>query len=68
MILCICKNISESKIRSELAFKPLEQVIRETGATTQCGSCKETLKQIILQQAYEKMAQNSEKQVDITQI
>lgn len=68
MILCICKNISESKFRTEIKSKSLEKFIRETGATTQCGSCKETLKQILLQEAHNKLVQESEKEVDILEI
>ena len=68
MILCICKNISESKFRTEIKSKSLEKFINETGVTTQCGSCKETLKQIILQEAHNKLVQESEKEVDILQI
>ena len=68
MILCICKNISESEFRTEIKSKSLEKFIRETGATTQCGSCKETLKQILLQEAHNKLVQESEKEVDILEI
>ena len=68
MILCICKNMSESKFRELIKDKSLEEVITESGITKQCGSCKETLKQIILQEAHSKLVQESEKPVDILQI
>ncbi len=40
MIVCVCKNVSDSAIRAGArAGKPLEVVLRETGAGSGCGTC-----------------------------
>ncbi len=40
MIVCVCRNVSDSAIRAGArAGKPLEAVLRETGAGSGCGNC-----------------------------
>ena len=60
MIVCICKNITESKLREMLSESSLETVIKETGLCTQCCSCKETVHQNVLENAVEKLENERE--------
>lgn len=46
MIVCVCKNLSESRIREILANTNLSSLQELTGAGTQCQTCLETLIQI----------------------
>ena len=40
MIVCVCRNVSDFAIRAGArAGKPLEAVLRETGAGSGCGTC-----------------------------
>ena len=40
MIVCVCRNVTDSAIRAGAqAGKSLEVVLRETGAGTGCGTC-----------------------------
>jgi bacterioferritin-associated ferredoxin len=54
MIVCVCKNINETKMRELLAEAPLETVINETGVCTNCCSCKQKIQEIVLENAVEK--------------
>ena len=46
MIVCICKGITESKIREMLTYTDLEGMKEITGAGTQCHTCCALLEQI----------------------
>lgn len=46
MIVCICKNVSESDIREMLKYSDIEVIKDATGAGTQCTTCIETIKKI----------------------
>jgi bacterioferritin-associated ferredoxin len=40
VIVCVCRNVTDSAIRAGArAGKPLEAVLRETGAGGGCGTC-----------------------------
>jgi len=54
MIVCVCKNISESKLKSLLKENTVEHIINTTGLCTKCKTCKETVTKIILENALEK--------------
>lgn len=60
MIVCICKNINEATLRDMLSKKSLETVVKETGICTQCCTCKETIHQIVLENAMEKLENERE--------
>ena len=51
MIVCVCKNINETKMRELLAEAPLEIVMKETGVCTNCCSCKQAIQNIVLENA-----------------
>ena len=51
MIVCVCKNINETKMRELLAEASLETVINETGVCTNCCSCKQAIQNIVLENA-----------------
>jgi bacterioferritin-associated ferredoxin len=46
MILCICKNISDSKAKELLKVMSLEDFQKKTGCSTQCRSCEPSLKEL----------------------
>jgi len=54
MIVCVCKNISESKLKELLKENTVENIINTTGLCTQCKTCNETVKRIVLENAVEK--------------
>lgn len=54
MIVCVCKNDNESKIRELLSKDSLETVMKNTGICTNCCSCKNKIQQIIIENALEK--------------
>jgi len=54
MIVCVCKNISESKLKSLLNENTIEKIINTTGLCTKCKTCKETVKRLVLENAMEK--------------
>ena len=49
MIVCVCKNINETKMRELLAEASLETVMKETGVCTNCCSCKQAIQNIVLE-------------------
>jgi len=47
MIVCSCHAVSDREIHRALeAGRSLEEVVRLTGATTDCGCCAEAVKRI----------------------
>lgn len=57
MIICVCNNINERKIRETLNQKPKtsKKVFDLLGEKPQCGKCKAAICQIILcEEEYEK--------------
>ena len=46
MIVCICANVSEKKIKAMMP-RAIDEVMIETGAAMQCGRCSEQLKRIV---------------------
>ena len=49
MIICVCKAVSESVLRERIAAgaRSLEQLARETGVTTDCGTCTATVLEML---------------------
>lgn len=45
MIICVCCNISESKVKEHKGT--LKEFAHITGCTKRCGSCRKYVKQII---------------------
>lgn len=41
MIICICKNLSDKKIKEAAKVMSLKDMIREFGLGRQCGKCLE---------------------------
>lgn len=54
MIVCVCKNISESKLKDLLRENSIEEIMNTTGLCTNCKTCKQTVQKIVLENAYEK--------------
>lgn len=51
MFICICNQVSDSQIRNLVdEGKSLEDIIFLTGASTQCGSCLDSLKDLVSKQ------------------
>ena len=46
MIICVCANVSERKIKS-LETDDVSVIMLETGAGMNCGRCFEALKQFV---------------------
>lgn len=55
MIVCVCKNISESELKDLLKNNSLESIINNTGLCTKCKTCKGTVSRLVLQNAQEKI-------------
>jgi bacterioferritin-associated ferredoxin len=48
MIVCSCRAVSDRELhRAALAGRSLDEVVRLTGATTDCGCCEETVRRIV---------------------
>jgi bacterioferritin-associated ferredoxin len=49
MIVCVCKAMSERAIREriESGARTLEELARETGVTTDCGTCTATVLEML---------------------
>lgn len=48
MIVCVCKGITDRRIREEAAAgRSLEEVLRRTGAGSSCGSCVFAIARIV---------------------
>ena len=49
MIVCVCKAMSASAVREriESGARTLKELARETGVTTDCGTCKATILEMI---------------------
>ena len=49
MIVCVCKGMSARAVREhiESGARTLELLARETGVTTDCGTCRETILEIL---------------------
>ncbi|MFN8549361.1 MAG: (2Fe-2S)-binding protein [Candidatus Eisenbacteria bacterium] len=45
MLICLCKAVSDSRVRSLIreGARTLSDVARATGAGTDCGACRETI-------------------------
>jgi bacterioferritin-associated ferredoxin len=47
MIICICRNISESEIKQAiLAKESHKDYTKRTGCSRQCGTCSKDVKQL----------------------
>lgn len=55
MIVCVCKNISESKLKELLKENTIEKIINTTGLCTNCKTCKDTVHKIVLENAFEEL-------------
>ena len=53
MIVCVCKNISESQLKQLLKENTIEGIMADTGLCTKCQKCNETVKKLVLENAYE---------------
>ena len=53
MIVCVCKNITESELKELLKENTIEGIMAETGLCTKCQKCRETVKHLLLENAYE---------------
>lgn len=41
MIVCVCKGVTDRRIREEaVAGRPLEEILQFTGAGSSCGTCR----------------------------
>ena len=49
MILCLCHAVTDARVRQEIANGALDsaEVGRRCGAGTDCGSCVETIQELI---------------------
>ncbi len=48
MIVCSCRAISDREIRMAAeAGRSLAEIVRLTGATTDCGCCRESVERIV---------------------
>ncbi len=49
MIICVCKAISARELRARIdaGARTLEQLARETGVTTDCGTCTATVLEML---------------------
>jgi bacterioferritin-associated ferredoxin len=48
MIVCSCRAVSDRELhRAALAGRSLADVVRLTGATTDCGCCAEAVERIV---------------------
>ena len=49
MIICVCKAVSANMLRERIAAgaRTLEQLAQETGVTTDCGTCLETVLEML---------------------
>ncbi len=63
MILCVCKAMSESAVRERIVSgaRTLEELARETGVTTDCGTCKATILEIMQEYAGGDVADRTER-------
>ncbi|KGW60889.1 (2Fe-2S)-binding protein [Burkholderia pseudomallei] len=52
MIVCVCKSVSDRKIRASLAegVNTFEKLQFELGVATCCGKCEETVREIMAEQ------------------
>jgi bacterioferritin-associated ferredoxin len=46
MIVCLCRAVSDRAIRSAAAGRNLDEVVRATGAGSDCGCCAEEVARI----------------------
>ncbi len=46
MIVCLCRAVSDHAIRSAAAGRTLDEVVRATGAGSDCGCCSEEVARI----------------------
>lgn len=53
MIVCVCKNISETQLKELLKENTVEHIMNTTGLCTQCKTCRETVRRIVLENALE---------------
>lgn len=53
MIVCVCKNISETQLKELLKENTVEYIMNTTGLCTQCKTCRETVRRIVLENAVE---------------
>ena len=53
MIVCVCKNISETQLKELLKENTVEHIMNTTGLCTKCKSCRETVRRIVLENAVE---------------
>ena len=53
MIICVCKAVSANMLRERIAAgaRTLEQLAQETGVTTDCGTCLETVLEMLEESA-----------------
>ena len=48
MIVCVCKGVSDRRIREEAAAgHSLDEVFRRTGAGSSCGQCRFAIARIV---------------------
>jgi bacterioferritin-associated ferredoxin len=48
MIVCSCRAVSDRELRmASEAGRPLAEIVRVTGATTDCGCCQESVERIV---------------------
>jgi bacterioferritin-associated ferredoxin len=48
MIVCSCRAVSDRELRMAAeAGRTLPEIVRSTGATTDCGCCHETVERIV---------------------
>lgn len=52
MIVCVCKSVSDRKIRASLAegVNTFEELQFELGVATCCGKCEETVREVMAEQ------------------
>jgi len=53
MIVCVCKNINETDLKQLLKENTIEHLMNTVGICRQCGTCKETVKRLLLENAVE---------------
>lgn len=58
MIVCVCKNINETKLKELLQKHSVEHIMNTTGLCTKCKTCKETVHKLLLENATEKEVEN----------
>jgi bacterioferritin-associated ferredoxin len=51
MIVCVCKSVSDRKIRASIAdgASSFDELQFELGVATCCGKCEETVRDVMLQ-------------------